>query len=93
MKIFAVKKNYQETDTDCWNHWLESNVISYHKTKELADNKIASLISDKAYDSHLIWDTELGDTRNILTYSTGCNLDGPFKRVNLFFNVEIEVEE
>ena len=93
MKIFIVKKNYQATDMDGWNHWLESNVISYHKTKELADNKIASLISDKAYDSHLIWDTKLGDTRNILEYLDGQNGVGPFKKVNLFFNVEIEVEE
>jgi hypothetical protein len=91
MKIYCIKKNYQGHDMDHWQHWLENSIQSYHKTEELANEAIANLIKDKAYDSHLIWDKDLGDTRNILTYYVGSDNDE--EKAPIYFVETIEVQE
>ena len=43
-KIFQVYQNIQASDSDCWQHWVEKNAISYHSTLEGAKKKIAEKI-------------------------------------------------
>jgi hypothetical protein len=46
-KIFQVYENTQQSDGDCWAHWVEESPISYHSTKENAEKKIKSLLDAK----------------------------------------------
>lgn len=43
-KIYVLFRHQQECDADCWNHWVIERPISYHKTREGAQNKITELL-------------------------------------------------
>lgn len=65
MFIFIVYKHYVTSDHDGWKYWLEKETISYHSTKENAEDKVKSLVEknngintisdpeDEEYDNHL----------------------------------------
>jgi hypothetical protein len=44
MTIYALYQSYQEMDSDGYQHWLETMIISYHMTQELAEGKIPGLL-------------------------------------------------
>jgi hypothetical protein len=43
-KFYQVYENTQQSDGDCWAHWVEESPISYHSTIEGAERKIKSLL-------------------------------------------------
>jgi hypothetical protein len=48
MKIFyQVYENIQQSDGDCWAHWIDEKEISYHSTIEGVERKIKSLLDAK----------------------------------------------
>lgn len=42
--IFSVVKFNQVYDHDQWNHWVDESIISYHKTKDGAEEKVKFLL-------------------------------------------------
>jgi hypothetical protein len=46
-KLYQVYENTQQSDGDCWAHWIEKTPISYHSTIEGAERKIKSLLDAK----------------------------------------------
>lgn len=47
MEVFLVTRSVNQTDSDNWQYWVEQRPISYHKTKEGAEVKIKTLLSEE----------------------------------------------
>lgn len=47
MDLFIVKKNFQTSDSDDYDHWVDESYISFHSSNEKALTKIESLIQDE----------------------------------------------
>jgi hypothetical protein len=92
-KIYTLNRNSQGYDMDMWGHWLDTDIIGYYKTKEGALQAIIDILKDIPYKTNLIWNTKLGDARNILKYSNQCNGEGPYKKVNLYHIGSININE
>ena len=90
-KIFRVNENYHASDSDVWQHWIDSNVISYHATEEGAKKKITNLLEKKMLTIPEIIENNPDSTyadecmdqyrRNYLTLDNNGNVDVP-----LFFH-------
>ena len=47
MEVYLVAESVNCTDSDSWQYWVEQRPMSYHKTKEGAELKVKSLLSDR----------------------------------------------
>ena len=93
MKIYAIKKNYQGYDMDCWNHWIESTIILYCLTREIAEAHIDLKLFGKPVVGGFVWDSKLGDGRNIIEITENPNGKKPYTKCHLYYIVEIDVLE
>lgn len=97
-KIYRVSKNYWATDSDGWQNWIDSTIISYHASEEGAKKKIVSLLEKEMLTIPLIRENNPGSdyadqcidqyTRNYLSLYEDGNIDEP-----LFFYNPIIVED
>lgn len=92
MKIFTLNKTHQSYDYEHWQHWGESSVLNYYISEELAKTAMNDLIEKEDYsDSNKVWDSKLGDTRNVINIMTGTHSNAEFNDVNLYFIDSINV--
>jgi hypothetical protein len=49
--IYQIGKNYWNSDSDGWQHWVDQKVISYHATQEGAQKQIEVLLAKELIDS------------------------------------------
>lgn len=91
MEIFTLNENTQGYDYEHYNHWVESHVVDYYATEQLAKDAIQRLIENLKPEHSMAWHGELGDGRNIITIETGYS--GNFKEiaVNKYFIETINV--
>ena len=45
-KIYSVYKNYQMTDSDSWQYWVQQEILSYFSSIEKAQSAVKVLIAD-----------------------------------------------
>ena len=91
MEIFTLNENTQGYDYEHYNHWVQSRIVNYYATEELAKDAIQELIKDLEYDCGMAWHGELGDGRNIITLESGYSGNWKAEVVNKYFIKTINV--
>lgn len=92
MKVFTLNKSFQTYDHEHWQHWGDSSIINYYSSEELANKAMNDLIEKEEYSSsNKVWDSKLGDTRNVINIMIGTHGNAEFNDVNLYFIDNINV--
>jgi hypothetical protein len=50
LELFAVRKNFIDSDSDGCQHWLDNTLISYHSSEDNAEAKIKALLQKEIDD-------------------------------------------
>jgi hypothetical protein len=103
-KIFQVYQNTQASDSDCWQHWVEKNAISYHSTPEGAKKKIETLLEKEIANIPELrklnpeipeksWLEEEELLKNNTAWYTSCNNGEKHYKGTLYDFMEITLED
>ena len=46
MEVYQIRENFIESDTDGWQHWIESSPLTMHSTVENAQKQIQKLLNE-----------------------------------------------
>jgi len=69
MKVYCVYKNYQMSDGDGWENWVEEQIIAYYSSIDKANKAVSVSIANavKMHEEHLLRNPDCYTSEQIKT--------------------------